>query len=630
MPVSPPPSRVSAWEWIQAALIVANLAWTTLFFGGYLPGTIVVTSALNGLLLAVHLSSRAFASEGTRGFHPAGGWLLPFLLYAVINVGWITPVPWLGWRDWLGWAQLLLVFWVVLNGVRATATRTLLLGGLVAVAFGSVLLACYQRFVQPDWLMLGRTQAAQFLGRSSGSFGLPNSLAALLLLLIPPLAVLTLRRGASLMQRILFGYLTLALALGLVLTISRGAYLALALVLAGWPALAAKGSGWRRAGLALAAAGAVAVMACVLYFSVPNVRTRFVQMKADAGERTRPIMWRGAWQIFREHPAWGGGAGGFNILFEKYRPANYQDDPGWAHNDYLNTLSDYGAVGFGLCFGVAGVLVWLGPRGKTPRRRDWLDEPAVAGALVAGVAAFGLHLLVESHFKMPALAMAFAVIAALIVQRRWPDGEPRPGSRIGRTGYLLGALAVSVAVLGWVTPYYRAEALRYDARQSINRLALHSASLAEQGAVLQAALADLKRATEISPANAQAWADRSYATSLWAHQEPARTLELGREAERLAARALALSEVVPEFWVRRSVALDMQGHGMEAGEAVVRAVTLAPASGNTWFYQAYHLSLNKSDPAMALAAVEFCLRLDPGNVEAQSLRQRLALGRRSP
>ena len=630
MPVSPPPSRGSVWEWIQAALIVANLAWTTLCLGGYRPETMVVTSALNGLLLAVHLAGRAFGPEGTRRFHPAGLGLLPFLLYAAINVGWVTPVPWLGWRDWLGWAQLLLVFWVVLNGVRATATRTLLFGGLVAVAFGSVLLACYQRFVQPDWLMMGRTQADQFLGRASGSFGIPNSLAALLLLLIPPLAVLTLRRGASLVQRILFGYLTLALVLGLVLTISRGAYLALALVLAAWPALAAKGSGWRRAGLALAAGVAVGAAACILYFSLPSVRVRFVQMKADAGERTRPIMWRGAWQIFREHPAWGGGAGGFNVLFEQYRPAKYQDEPVWAHNDYLNTLSDYGAVGFGLSFGVAGILAWLGPRGKTPRRRDWLDEPAVAGALVAGVVAFGLQLFVDFHFKIPALTMAFAVIAALIVQRWWPDGEPRPMSRAGRVGYVLGALVVLVTVSGWVTPYYRAESLRYAARQSINRLAVHPSSQAEQGVVLKAALADLNRAVEISPSNAQAWADLSYATSLWSHQEPARTVELGQEAERLAARALALSEVVPEFWVRRGVALDMQGRVGEAGDAIVHAVTLAPASGKMWFYQAYHLSLNKSDPAMALAAVEFCLRLDPGNAEAQSLRQRLAIGRRSP
>ena len=68
-------------------------------------------------------------------FHPAGGWLFPFRAYATANVVWISPVPWLGWKDWLGWAQMVAVFWVVLNDVRAKPTRALLFGGLVAVGW---------------------------------------------------------------------------------------------------------------------------------------------------------------------------------------------------------------------------------------------------------------------------------------------------------------------------------------------------------------------------------------------------------------------------------------------------------------------------------------------------------------
>jgi tetratricopeptide (TPR) repeat protein len=632
MPVSSQPPRVSAWEWIQTALLLVNLAWTTLCLGGFRPETMVVTSAWNGLLLAVHLAGRSLAEEGSRRrAHPAGWWMLPFLIYAAANVLWVTPVPWLGWRDWLGWAQMILVFWVVLNGIRSTPTRTALFGGLVLLAFVAVGLACYQRFVKPDWLMMGRTQANQFIGRASGSFGIPNSLAALLLLLIPPLAVLTLRRGAGVLQRLLCGYLTLTLVFGLVLTISRGAYLAFALVLAAWPAFAARGPWWRRAGLVVLAGLAVMVALGVLYFAAPKVRERIMQMKVDAGERTRPIMWRGAWLIFRDHPAWGGGAGSYNVLFEKYRPEGYQDEPLWPHDDYLNTLSDYGTVGFVLFFGVGGLVVWRCLRERTPRTRDWLDEPAVAGAMVAGMAAFGLQLLLEFHFKIPALAMAFAMIAALLVQRAWPAGDTAaPASPVRRAGDLLAALAVLLTAGFWVFPYYRSEALRYGARQSINRLAMTEPSPAVERETLSLARADLARAVRIAPANAQAWADLSYATSLWAHTEPAQSVELGREAERMASRAIALSKVVPEFWLRRGVAFDLQGRQSEAGADFVQALMLAPANAHVWFYEAYHLGLNQSDVAMALAAVDFCLRLDPGNREAQSLRQRLASSRPAP
>lgn len=632
MPTESTSERVFVWEGLVVALLGVNLAWTTLCLGGFRPETMVVTSALNGVLLALHFAGRALAPVGSgRRLHPAGWWLLPFLAYAAANVLWVTPMPWLGWRDWLGWAQMILVFWVVLNDVRSRTARTVLFGALVAVACVAVGMACYQRFVKPDWLMLGRVQADQFIGRASGSFGIPNSLAALLLLLIPPLAVLTLRRGATAVTRVLCGYLTLVFAFGLVLTISRGAWLALALVVAAWPLLAARGSWRRRIGLAALATLAVVAVVGGLYFSMPKVRERFLMMKADAGERTRPIMWRGAWRIFSEHPGWGGGAGSYNVRFEKFRPAHYQDEPLWAHNDYLNTLSDYGAVGFILFFGAGGVVAWRCLRERAPRRRDWLDDPTLAAALAAGAVAFGLQLFVDFHFKIPSLAMAFALVAAFIVQRAWPGrGATAPGSWTTRALQAMAAGGVLAAMVFWVRPFYRGEALRYAARQSINRMAADEPGREEQRAILTRARADLTRAVEFSPGNAQAWADLSYVSALWSHVEPAQAEELGYEAKRAAARALALSEIVPEFWLRRGVALDLQGHWSEAGGAYVRALKLAPASATVWFYYAFHLGLNPNSSDLAEAAAAFCLRLDPGNKQAQALCQRLATRRRRP
>ena len=624
-------TRAGGWEWAQALLIALNLAWTTMCLGGYRPETMIITSALNGLMLIVHLLARAFAPDGGRRIHAAGWWLLPFLAYAAVNVLCVTPVPWLGWKDWLGWAQMILVFWVVLNGIRSTPARTVLLGALVAVAFVGAVLAGYQRFVKPDWLMMGRTQADQFVGRASGSFGIPNSLAALLLLLIPPLVVLTLRRRARPVVRVLCGYLAVTLVVALVLTISRGAWLALALVMVGWPVFAAAGSWERRAGLTLLATLAVGGAFAALYFTQPMVRERFVQMKRDSGEITRPIMWRGAWKIFREHPAWGGGAGSYNVLFEKFRPENYKDEPVWAHNDYLNTLSDYGAAGFLLFFGVAGGLAWWSLRGGSPEMRDWLDEPAVMSAFVGGAVAFALQLFVDFHFKIPALGMAFAIVTAFVVQRSWPARESsRPVSVVVRAGFVIAALAVVAAVVLWVIPFYRGEAFRYNARQSVNRLASRTPTKGDLQLTLLNARLNLEEAAKFAPANAQTWSDLSYVTSLWGRVEPQRLAQLGRQAEDEAAHALAISEVVPEFWLRRGVALDMQGRSTDAGAAFVRALLLAPADSRVWYYQAYHLGLNKSTRELALAAVNICLRLDPGYTEAQSLRQQLASGRPAP
>jgi len=130
-------------------------------------------------------------------------------------------------------------------------------------------------------------------------------------------------------------------------------------------------------------------------------------------------------------------------------------------------------------------------------------------------------------------------------------------------------------------------------------------------------------AVDLDSGNAQAWADRAYVTELWAHLAPARMNELGKEAETAAAEALDRSLDVPEFWIRRGVALDMQGRWSEAGGAFVKALELAPANSTVWYYHAYHLSLNKIARPLAQAAIESSLRLDPANPSAIALRSRL-------
>ena len=622
-------ARTRAWEWMQAALLSANLVWTTLGLGGYRPSTMDVTSLLNGALLAVHFAGSAAGLGGA--VHPAGKWLLLFPVYALANVLWVTPVRWLGWHDWLEWAQLVLVFWVVLNGMRAAPVRTALLAVLFALGLADVGLACYQRFADPHWIMLGVAQADQFIGRSSGSFGIPNSLGAFLLLLLPQALALAFLRGTTRLRRLLFAALALALGFGLLLTISRGAWLGRAGARVAGPGFAARRSWARRLGLAAAVGAALAAAGAALYFSMPKVRDRLDALVRDSGELTRPIMWRGAWHIFRDHPILGGGAGAYDVLFEKYRPERYQNEPQWTHNDYLNTLADYGATGFLLFFGACAWIAWRCRHGplRSPRPgRATVDRRRVVQACAVGLLAFALQLFVDFHLKIPALAMAAAVVAALVVQRSWPLPEiPSLPSASLRLAGLAAALATVAIVPAAVLPFYRSEAARYEPRRAIDRLAAGAVTPEEELSVYARARVAFARATDLAPANAQAWADRSYATALVSHRAPAQTAALGREAESYARRSLALTFAVPEFWLRLGVALDMQGRWVDAGDAFGHALQLAPANSLPWFYQAYHLALNPADKPLAVAAIAICLRLDPGNREAEALRQRLASSR---
>ncbi len=629
LPKSAPHLTVTLWEWAQAVLLAVNLVWTTLCLGGYLRETMLWSVAGTGVILALKFARGALgvAPLGVR-WHPAGWWLVPFLAYAAINAAVVSPVGWLGWWDWLGWAQLVVTFWLALDVVGLPGPRQLLRVTVLGLGVVLVGLGCYQRWGDPNWIMLGRTQSRYFIGRASGAFGIPNSMAAFLLLLIPMALAAVWCPGISRVGRLMAGILAALFLGGLVLTVSRGPWLALAAALAVWP-LARRSRSWKwRFGVAAGVLAGAMVMGALLYAAVPGVRERLDGLVQDRGEKTRPIVWRAAVKLWQDEPLFGTGAGSYNVLFERHRPERFWDEPQWAHNEYLNTLSDYGAVGFLLFFGgvvtVAAITIGKSRAAKTGDRDDGL-----ATAKAVGIGAFAVALLVDFHLKLPALAMAVGWLAAEGVGSVWRRDqiEIRQRGRFARgvavfgAGFVLGLVALQIA------PMAQAEGLRGEARRRIDQLALRPQSARVEMAILIETQKELQRAVARDVRNLQAWSDLAYATALIARHEPGRAAELGRLAEAAARRALAGSAVMPEFWWRLGVALDLQGRWNEGGAAISRSVVLAPNLPQAWFYTAYHFSLKAETRELALLAVATCLRLDPWFRGAEDLRVKLKASR---
>jgi len=615
MTLAQPQGRAGATEWTLALLLAANLSWTMLFLGGFRPETMLVSWILTGTAWALQLINNAFTAERV---HPASWYPLPFLVYAVVNVLWISPVPWLGWRDWLGWAQMAATFWIFLNGVRHRGPRLFVLGAIGVIGVIAVVLACYQRFLWPDFLMMGRTQAAQFFGRSSGPFGIPNSLAAFLVMLIPVAACFAWQRHASAIQRVTAIYFTLVFLLGLELTISRGAWISLVIAIGLWPLCVRERSLEWRTGVSIGAFAIALLSAGAVYMAVPSVKERFDRLVADAGERSRPILWRASMELFSEAPVLGTGAGSYNTLFESHRPNGFHDEPLWAHDDYLNTLSDYGLVGFSLCFGSIAALAYTAAFGKERSVQSSggfihrTDTPDVTRALAIGLLAFAISLVVDFHLKIPGIALVVAAIGGECVLRSWPvDSAGKPnGAKV--LGYIFGAVAVALVTLGVAVPLYRGETLRYDARYRIDQMARKTdPTTEEQREILTQVDSELQEALALDPSNGQAWSDRSYVSALWTRLAPSRARELGEQAEAAAREALARSQVVPEFWIRLGVAEDLQGKWVDANPAFGKAVALAPLNAIAWYYQAYHFSLTRSTHTLAQASIRQALEIDP-------------------
>ena len=188
-----------AGEWVLIGGLMVTFAWTTLQLGGYLAETMVVSSwAVFGLAA---LGGCLFAAR-PQGFNRVALLPLPFLLFALGSVLWLAPAQWLAWREWLLWLQMWLVFVLVLHFGRSRGAIALIAATFVALGLVGVGMAAWQRFVNPHWMMMGKVQAAQFGDRSAGMFGIPNSLAALLELMIPVCGALLFSRRTGVLGKI--------------------------------------------------------------------------------------------------------------------------------------------------------------------------------------------------------------------------------------------------------------------------------------------------------------------------------------------------------------------------------------------------------------------------------------------
>jgi O-antigen ligase len=142
-----------------------------------------------------------------------------------------------------------------------------------------------------------------------------------------------------------------------------------------------------------------------------------------------------AWDLGRDHPLAGTGAGTFEILWYENRPSTQVVRD--AHSLYLETLNELGVVGLALLG--ATLLV---PLIATIRARRTRFVAPACGAYLAWVTASGL----DWHWEMVSLTTTALLVGStgLLASERRPRGLLHPGSRLALFGVsaTLSVLAV--------------------------------------------------------------------------------------------------------------------------------------------------------------------------------------------
>jgi O-antigen ligase len=411
-------------------------------------------------------AARLWANPKPRLLWPPFCWaVLAFMVYAVARY-FTAEIEYVARLELLQVLVFGFLFFAAVNNLRGQEEISAVSFTLIAVGTVTACYAVAQLMHHSNQVW---NQLSPYIGRASGTFISPNNLAGLLAMLLPLALAYLLVGKVSIMTRILLAYAALAMAAGLAVTFSRGGYLAAAtgiIFLLG--ILLGHGNHRLKAALLLVVILTVGGFGTSHYLSQTVGYMRRVAAPEentsreliDASASSRLALWGAAARMWADHPWFGVGPAHFDYRFREYRPESVQGRPDRVHNDYLNLLADWGAVGGVIVLGGAGIFIFWLRRTWPQVRREENDFGSGQGNRFAfflgatcGVVALAVHSAMDFNLHIPANALVGVTLLALLTsnvryatERYWQ--RPRVPLKLALTTGL-GVVVIYLGVQTW-------------------------------------------------------------------------------------------------------------------------------------------------------------------------------------
>lgn len=321
------------------------------------------------------------------------------------------------WKDWRSYWLLCVCFMVAAN-IASRRVRDLAFW----VLFVSITISCLVAFVQrAGGLDLGIIHIGEKKRVESTLYTM--TFAGILYQTILLCLSVALRRDAGWRTRLILWAGLLVQFVAILLTVTRGAWIALFAGLAAVCLLIRN-----RAVLMF---GIVAV-AAVLVFAFVNARHTgrnvspvLLAQKLDVHARTRLVLWDIAWDLFRDNPVFGVGMGDYSLEADRRVGDRTVTTTTDTHNVYLQVLATRGLVGF-----IPFVLFWFYVFRSLVRARDGspkgsLEWHYAVGAIGATVAIlFGA--LTENNVDDEEVFIAYMFVLGLALSANYVRGRTGP------------------------------------------------------------------------------------------------------------------------------------------------------------------------------------------------------------
>ncbi len=598
------------------ALIVL---WGPLAFGGIPAPAFLVIQGLTILALGLW-AVRIWVQRPFRLLWPPVCWaVFVFLLYALVRCR-LVQIEYIARQELIEVIVYASLFFIIINNLNRRESATVIT--LCLIALGLVLSwdAVFQ-FATNYPRIWGFARREQFLGRGSGTYINPNHLAGFLGMTVPLALSYTLMSRFTPTLKVLCAYCVLAMLAGIGVSLSRGGIVATsATVLVFCLVLLFQRGYWLPA---LGVLAAIVALGIAFGAEFGSAQKRFEEVfKSGHLADIRADYWPAAIHIFEDHPLWGGGPAHFDSEFARYRPPAVQVKPVYAHNDYLNTLADWGVTGLAI-IAAACVLLYYGALKTWPALRQAdleagaaqkSDRSAFLMGACMGLLALLFHSVVDFNMHVPANA-AIAVTLMALISAQWRFATERYWKNPRRLGKIL-LTVIMAAAMAWLAAQ--------GARRGREAFWLRRA--ADETASWDDRLAGLEKACEAEPANYENSYNLGEYYRLSSLQGNPGYQDQARQAMQWYAKSMASNPLDAFVPMRQGMCLDWIGETNRAGAYFDLAEKLDPNNAHVAFFQGRH-SVELGDYPAAKRWFQRSLDLqwnDLAFFSLQSLNERMA------
>jgi O-antigen ligase len=323
----------------------------------------------------------------------------------------------------------LIIFYLIIHTVRTRSQFRQLVYLIIGLAALISIIGLLKKFCGnpfPWWDYTDFQKKAS--DRLSSTFGNADHLAGYMEMTIPLLLGLFLTgfRGIKLFLGIV---LTVLLFIALILSLSRGGWFGALSGLFFMSVALLFNPYFQSKRLVLTLVCGFFVVAFIVLSNtsvVERIRT-LEQINKISIIESRVARWRGTIAMIKDHPILGTGPGTFATVFTQYQPPGLAHRSFSAHNDYLHFTSE---TGLALIPVMAWMIIALFVKGfkklKNPSR---LVRGVTIGAM-SGITAILIHSIFDFNLHIPANAILFTVLAAIVVSPIPPANHREQGSEV--------------------------------------------------------------------------------------------------------------------------------------------------------------------------------------------------------